>query len=607
MKTFLKKNTIWLTFFMSAVVMLVIAFFASEMMMSSAETIEKSSMENMLALSRAAALLVPAEELDRFAEPEDMYTAEYAALKEKIIAFNRLSGTEYTYYLRLDTDANGMQFIIDNTAEDYSALSIEPVPREYAPDLALTGVANTVEIGSYSEDWEGYMTAFAPVYYSDGSLSNTVAGVDALDFSIREARKNMSNFSLLLTVSIVAVFSACFYSLLLYRRKVKQAQTASEAKSAFLSRMSHEIRTPLSAIVGFCGMSAEADDVTKIKEYIGRINMASQHLRGVIDDVLDISKIEAGKLVLEFIPVSLSDELEHIEHMIRPQTAAKGQQFIVNIDKKIPALLKYDVPHTRQIVVNLLSNAVKFTPKGGTVKLSVALSEMKGDRCNLLWRVEDNGIGISPEQQEKLFRPFEQADISTTRKYGGTGLGLSIAKQLVEMMGGAISVESGPEGGSKFTFNLWLDRVSESELASFENPGLHRQTADLSGKEILLVEDVETNQIIMQDMLEKYGAGVRVASNGLEGYNEYAANPDKYAMILMDVQMPVMDGYEATRKIRASGHANAALIPIVAMTANVYKEDVDRALAAGMTEHIGKPLDIRQIDRVFAKVFSAAG
>ena len=602
MITFFKQNIIWLTFFISSVVMLIISLVASTMMISYAEIIEDTSKANMLALSRAAALLVSAEELDEFVMPEDMQTSEYLNVKNRLIAFNDISGTEYTYYLRLDTNTNKMQFIIDNIPADFTALIEPQVEREASPDIALSGKANTVELGSYSEGWEGYLTAFAPVYYSDGRLSNTVAGVDMLDVSIRKAQTNMNLLSNLLTFAMVLVLSSCLFSLLLYRRKVKQSQIANEAKSSFLSRMSHEIRTPLSAIVGLCNMSLESDDLPTIKEYLKRLDTSSQHLRGIIDNVLDISKIESGKLVLDFIPVNLNQEIEQIGHMIRPQTIVKKQLFLVDIDKTIPEVLQYDVPHIRQIVVNLLSNAIKFTPENGTIKLSVSLLETKDNKCNLLWCVEDTGIGISAEQQEKLFLPFEQADSSTTRKYGGTGLGLSIAKQLVEMMNGNIHLESSYGNGSKFIFNIWLDKGSESSLANITEPPVPEKSINLQGKHILLVEDVETNQIIVQDILERYGCIVKITNNGLEGYKEYTANSEKYVMILMDVQMPIMDGYEATKKIRTSGLENARQIPIIAMTANVYREDIDEALAAGMNAHIGKPFDAKQIDQVFSQI-----
>ena len=600
---FLKKNVAWLTFLVSTIAILIVAFAANMVMMASAQIIENASLEEMLALSRAASLLATADELDQYILPGDEMKPEYADLKDKLISFTDNAGLEYTYFLRLDPQTNRMSFIIDNSPGVFNALSDPDMAREDSPDTALAGKANVVPLGSYSDGWEGYLTAFAPVYYSDGRQSNIVAGVDRLDKYIKVAQDNNRHLAVMLTVSLFIVLGSCAFSMFLYGSKARQAQAANEAKSSFLSRMSHEIRTPLNAIVGLCGMSVRSDDIDTIKEYLGSITTSSQHLRRIIDDVLDLSKIESGKLTLEFIPASLRHEISQIEDIVRPQTNVKGQTFLVETAEDVPDAVQYDVTHIRQIVVNLLSNAMKFTPDDGTIKLSVSLLGLDENRCNLRWCVEDNGIGISEQQQGKLFQAFEQADVSTTRKYGGTGLGLSISKQLVEMLGGKIYVESHLGSGSKFIFNIWLDLSETSACDAFVD-GTGSKTFDLTGKHVLLVEDIEVNRLIAVDMLEQYGAIADCAVDGLDGYNKYAAAPDKYVMILMDMQMPVMDGYESTRKIRASGQAGCEKIPIIAMTANVYTDDIDRALESGMNGHIGKPFDMDKINAVFAQLFA---
>ena len=459
MKKYLQHHIIWMTFFVSSVVMLLAALVASSMMVFSADTIGELSKEKILALSRAAANLVPADELDKFITPEDMQKPEYRELKEKLYTFNLISDTEYTYYLRLDTATNMMQFIADNTLESHSALSSKQVPRERAPDIALTGTPNSVPLGSYSEGWEGYLTAFAPVYYSDGSLSNIVAGVDILDVSIKKMQTHMHRLSLLLFISMVLVLGSCSLSFILYNGKVKQALIASEAKNTFMAQMSHEIRTPLSAIIGLCELSNYAKDLPAAKSNLSRIAASSQHLLQIVDDVLDISKIESGTLELEIIPANIRQEIAHIENIMRPLAREKNQQLFVAIGDSIPESGKMDVIHLRQIITNLLSNAIKFTPKDGYITLSAAMTEVENNRCNILWCVEDTGIGIPPEKINKLFHPFEQVDTSTTREQGGVGLGLSISKHLVEMMGGTLQVESTPGKGSKFTFNIWVDKI----------------------------------------------------------------------------------------------------------------------------------------------------
>ena len=599
MKTFFKRNVIWATFFASAIVMLIIASTASKMMIESAEIIEEASRQNLLSLSRAAALLVTADELDQFTTAEDMELEEYQALNRLLIEFNTASGTEYTYFLRLVESENMMQFIIDNS-EGTDALSVPLVPREESPDLALLGTPVTVPLGSYSEGWEGYMTAYAPVRYADGRLSNIVAGVDMLDVYIKHAQQNMHTLSIFLICSIIVVLGTCLYSLRLYHRKAKQALIASEAKSSFLSRMSHEIRTPLNAIMGFCSMAIASSEMPEIKEYLTHIDSSSQHLKQIVDDVLDISKIESGKVVLESFPADIFAEIDRISEIIRPQAENKQQTFIIDVGENVPRFVRYDIIHVRQVVVNLLSNAVKFTPEEGTVKLRVSVRTIDEKRCNLLWAVEDTGIGISKEKQQTLFQPFEQADVSTTRIYGGTGLGLSISRNLVEMMGSRIQVESNVDIGSKFFFDLAMEVIDERVFLEANHAEDSADSLSLAGKRILVVEDVETNQIIIQDILEGYGAQVKTVSDGLEGYNEYISNPYVYSAILMDVQMPVLDGYEATEMIRSSDCENAAIIPIIAMTANVYKEDIEKAEKCGMNAHIGKPFDLKQIEEVLA-------
>ena len=600
-RAFIKRNTIWLTFFGSSIIVLIIALVSSNMMIATANKIEETSRQHILALSRAAALLATAEDLDAFREEKDMELPEYKALNQRLMEFNDTSATEYTYFLRLVEDENKMQFIIDNSV-DPSALREPLVSRESAPDIALTGVANAVEFGSYSEDWEGYMTAYAPVYHADGRLSNIVAGVDTLDVYIRQSHQDMQRLAMLLIISIMLVIGSCLYSLLLYQRKARQALSASDAKSSFLSRMSHEIRTPLNAIIGFCFMSMATNDIDQIKKYLEHINSSSSHLRQIINDVLDISKIEKGKVVLEYVPAEFAGELRQIDDIIRPQTEKKGLNFLVNVDEGVPPYLHCDATRIRQVVVNLLSNAVKFTPEGGTITLSVGLLETKGNKCLLRWAVDDTGIGISEDQKHNLFNPFEQADISTTRKYGGTGLGLSISKTLVDLMGGHIQIDSTVGVGSKFFFDIWMEIVDKGAINTTKNSDQPEQSIHLQGKHVLVVEDVETNQLIIQYTLEEYGATVKMTNNGQEGYDEFIANPDLYSLILMDIQMPVLDGYAATKMIRMADCPSAKRIPIVAMTANVYKEDVEKAKQCGMNDHIGKPFDPKQIEQVFSKL-----
>ncbi|MDL2272608.1 response regulator [Desulfovibrio sp. OttesenSCG-928-I05] len=609
----MKKNTgpnrVTFFFFASFIVVLVIALSARQMMLDSAEIIEIGTKQEMAALSMAASLLVSAEELDAFSSIEDMQTPEYIALKKKLDAFTKNAGIQFSYFMRLDPVTNKMQFIIDNVldpAEDADGLDSPQVAREAGPDTALTGKQYVASLGSYSDGWDGLLTAWSPMYYKDGTLSNTVAGVDMQDVFIKRNLANAQVLSTILILSLLVVVILSFVSMTLYRRKARQATLASEAKSSFLSRMSHEMRTPLNAIIGLSAMASEADHFDTAKRHLENITISSRHLRSLIDDILDISKIESGKMLLESTLVNVENELDTIKSIIVPQTNAKQQAFTLHVDPAIPANLYYDTVHLRQVVVNLLSNAIKFTPENGSITLSVILLEKHGDECNLEWRVQDTGIGIDKSKLHTLFAPFEQADVSTTRKYGGTGLGLTISRQLVEMMRGTIRVESEPGAGSTFIFNTWVNIAPDD--ATFEaEPRLDAGSRlDLSGKHLLLVEDAAINQMLAVELLERYGAHVDVAENGQEGFDMFMAAPERYAIIFMDIQMPVMDGYTSTRMIRASAAKEAQSVPIVAMTANVFKEDKDRAFASGMNAHLKKPFEVEQIEATIASLLPEA-
>ena len=507
----------------------------------------------------------------------------------------------------------------------------------------------------------------------------------------------------------------------------QRAEQASHAKSNFLANMSHEIRTPMNAIIGMASIGAGTSDIKKKDYAIERIQDASTHLLGVINDILDMSKIEANKFILSNTEFTFEKMFQRVVDVINFRVDEKHQNLTVHIDPCIPCALIGDEQRFAQVITNLLTNAVKFTDEHGSIHLDAQLQSEKAGVCTLLISVSDTGIGISDEQQKRLFSAFEQAEASTTRKYGGTGLGLVISKSIVEMMDGTIWVESELGKGSKFSFTLNLTRgcVSQKKLLSpdvnldnirvlavdddpdvlnfFEEAakqigiscdtapnglealsliakkgsyniyfvdwnmpeingidftrtinerveqntviimisahdwGLIRDDAlsagvtsfipkplflttiadcindclgihddiciskqdlsviNLEGHHILLAEDVEINREIVLALLAPTNLIIDCADNGAIAVDMFNANPDKYDMIFMDLQMPEMDGYTATMKIRASGAPNADSIPIVAMTANVFKEDIDKCLSAGMNGHLGKPLDYDEV------------
>jgi signal transduction histidine kinase/CheY-like chemotaxis protein len=523
-----------------------------------------------------------------------------------------------------------------------------------------------------------------------------------------------------------------------------QAESANRAKSEFLANMSHEIRTPMNAIIGMTSIAKSSGDIEKKEYCLGKIEEASSHLLGVINDILDMSKIEANKFELSSADFQFEKTLRKVVNVVNFKVEEKHQKFTVYIDRRIPRFLYGDDQRLAQVITNLLSNAVKFTPEGGLIHLEARLggdAEGAGDGAHtLMISVRDSGIGLSMEQQSRLFSSFEQADSSTSRKFGGTGLGLAISKRIVDIMGGKIWVESEPGKGAVFTFTVTMPRGSGddevpargwgknfhilavdddgdtrdffSELASrfgfscdtacggeealdlirkngpydlcfvdWKMPGMNgvelsrkiralppepgpaaaadkpviimisaaewtlvedqakqagitkflskplfpstisdcinqclgrekllessggteTRSAEQFEGTILLAEDIEINREIVISLLEPLALAVDCAENGIEAVRLFTEAPDKYAMILMDVQMPEMDGYEATRRIRASALPRARTIPVIAMTANVFKEDIERAREAGMNGHIGKPLDFGEILTQFRK------
>ncbi|MDR1929044.1 MAG: response regulator [Treponema sp.] len=512
---------------------------------------------------------------------------------------------------------------------------------------------------------------------------------------------------------------------------LNEANQANQAKSVFLANMSHEIRTPMNAIIGMTTIAKSSRDIERKEYCLDKIGDASIHLLGIINDVLDMSKIEANKFELSFADFDFEKTLQKMVNVINFRIDEKHLVFTVHIDRRIPRFLHGDDQRLSQVVSNLLSNAVKFTPEGGSIRLKTELESEENGVCTIKISVADSGIGITGEQKSRLFSSFEQADSSTSRKFGGTGLGLAISKRIVEMMNGDIWVESEPGSGSTFTFRVRIKRgqqLQESLLGpgvSWKNlrvlavddedyireyfgeiserlefslqtaaggeealslidkngpydiyfvdwkmPGMDgielsrriksrggksvvimissaqwtsieseaktagvdkflskplfpsaiadcmsrclgqdmlmadagakpEQMDNFEGRRMLLAEDVEINREIVLSLLAPTSLAIDCVENGAEAVRIFTEGPEKYDLIFMDVQMPEMDGYEATRRIRAweADHKSpgGARIPIIAMTANVFREDVEKCLAAGMNAHVGKPLDLDEV------------
>ena len=375
-------------------------------------------------------------------------------------------------------------------------------------------------------------------------------------------------------------------------KRSREAEAATRAKSEFLANMSHEIRTPMNAVINLSRLALQSPMEATPRSYVEKVQRAGENLLGVINDILDFSKIEAGRLEVEAIPFSPPELVEEVAMLLSHRAEEKGLALRVELppNKAFPRAVG-DPTRITQVLTNLATNAVKFTEQGEVV-LKLALEGDDDENLTLRFEVIDSGIGISPRQRERLFEPFQQADGSTTRKYGGTGLGLTISRRLVELMGGELELESTHGLGSRFHFSLTLPRA-EGEEAPAEQPAVPSANPleRIRGARVLLVEDLEVNKLVAKALLATAGLEVEIADNGAEALEALERAP--VDLVLMDVQMPVMDGFEATRRIRAM--AGYHELPIVAMTAHAMAEERRRCLEAGMNDHVAKPIQVEAL------------
>ena len=375
----------------------------------------------------------------------------------------------------------------------------------------------------------------------------------------------------------------------------ESAEAATRAKTEFLANMSHEIRTPMNAIIGLSNLFWNTDPSVKQRDYLNKIATSARSLLGVINDILDISKIEAGKLEMESVDFRLHDIMNNITGMFSSKAIEKGIELMVSMAEEVPCELRGDPIRLEQVLVNLTGNAVKFT-ESGFIMVKAALVEKDAAQCRLRFSVMDSGMGMTGEETSRLFVSFSQADSSMTRKFGGTGLGLAISRRLVEMMGGEIHVESEPDRGSTFTFTAEFG--CQPEVREDKNEKTTAQPAtDFTGVRLLLVEDNFINQQVAREILEGAGLVVDAVNNGLEAVEALRSND--YDAVIMDVEMPVMSGYEATRLIR--GDARNRDLPIIAMTAHALQEVREECLAVGMNDYVTKPIEVGSVFSVLTR------
>ena len=525
----------------------------------------------------------------------------YPSIKEALFAVNN-GEADFIYGLSSRMEQDILRYHFTNLApvtlvNDQSTISFAlPIPVD--PDL-LTILNKAINNLSESERTVIRNRNLESIGVSEFSLTDFIYA-NPLQFMFIV----MFVLSVLFTALLLAIGARMKATVI--QGNLKRAEAANLAKSEFLSRMSHEIRTPMNGIVGMSTIAMQnIDNTDKIKDCLEKVIMSSKHLLALINDVLDMSKIESGKVELRHESFNFRAFLQDFENLYGEQAKSKGISYETVLASDLEVQIIGDSLRLNQVLSNLLSNALKFTPAKGIIKLRVSKTGEDQENVYLRFEVIDTGCGIAEENYDKIFESFEQENVDVTYKYGGTGLGLSIVKRFTQLMGGSIHVTSVQGSGSTFTVDLPFGKVKESgELARFSDINGRDDLAkdcyvidyDFKGKRILLVGDNELNREIAEELIGATGASVESAEDGVQAVEKFKESAEGYYdLILMDVQMPHMDGYEATRCIRALGRSDAQKVPIFAMTANAFAEDVQKSREAGMNAHISKPLDIRAV------------
>lgn len=525
----------------------------------------------------------------------------YPGIKEALAAVN--SGeVDFIYGLSSKMEQDILRYHFTNLApvtlvNDQSAISFA-LPTPVDPDL-LTVLNKAINNLSESERTVIRNRNLESIGVNEFSLTDFIYA-NPLQFMFIV----MFVLSVLFTALLLAIGARMKATVI--QGNLKRAEAANLAKSEFLSRMSHEIRTPMNGIVGMSTIAMQnIDNTDKIKDCLEKVIMSSKHLIALINDVLDMSKIESGKVELRHESFNFRAFLQDFENLYGEQAKSKGISYETILASDLEVQIIGDSLRLNQVLSNLLSNALKFTPAKGMIKLRVSKTGEDQENVYLRFEVIDTGCGIAEENYDKIFESFEQENVDVTYKYGGTGLGLSIVKRFTGLMGGGIHVTSVQGSGSTFTVDLPFGKIKESgKPTRFSDINGRNDLAkdcyavdyDFKGKRILLVEDNELNREIAEELIGVTGASVESAEDGVQAVEMFKESAEGYYdLILMDVQMPHMDGYEATRCIRALGRSDAQKVPIFAMTANAFAEDVQKSREAGMNAHISKPLNIRAV------------
>ena len=530
-------------------------------------------------------------------------------------------------------DEDGMKLFNSSTVElvhGYNIYSVLKQMKYYHNQDFNKTLKQLEETGSaYSSavlDGVEYYYAIANLDYAEWTILFMVPASCVAVNTVRLTKTVMVivlSFAMIMAIVLVAVVSTMIH---IQQKKVldlerennhklaealDMAREANRSKSTFLANMSHDIRTPMNAIIGITALiEHDVDNAAKVKEYAKKIEVSSQHLLGLINDVLDMSKIESGKTTLNFVDFSISEMLRRIEILFRPQTDAKNQTLLITKEHIHHEWLNGDSVRLMQVFNNLMSNAIKYTQEGGKIQFFAEECQTNSSvYAKFRFIVKDNGIGMSEEFQDKIFDSFTREENSVINKIQGTGLGMAISKNLIQAMGGTIEVKSEKGKGSCFEVIVDFKIVENKEVYQPEQIEDEKQDETiLNGMCFLCAEDNELNAEILKELLDIEGAKCQICENGekvVEAFEK--SQPGEYDMILMDIQMPVMNGYEATKAIRNSKHPMAKTIPIIAMTANAFSEDIQKSFSAGMNAHVSKPVEMKVLGKAIQNIKAGRG
>ena len=621
-KKFLRlKNTGSILVFMGLLIIFVIALYTFILQSSYTKTALETEIARDTASADAVHKLVNGrigkEDFDQIKDQSDEKKQIYKDISSYFNEIRTLNSTRYIYTATKNEEGKFVYVVdgLDSDADDVRHPG-DYIEEEMVPyiDRAISG-ENVYSQDIIDTTWGPIFTACYPVSANhDGT--GEIIGAFCIEMDMQSAYgmvEETNHISIICGLVAGAVLLLiCLYTYYVYQKNkaeeqkqllmtaAEEANAANKAKSAFLLSISHDIRTPMNAIIGFTNIALHQNTVSDIHDSLEKVQKSSNHLLSLLNDVLDFSRIESGKVIVSPEPVDITQLTDNVQAIMNGLLYNRDLKFEVHRERPKNPYVLADVTRIREVLVNLLGNAVKFTKDGGKITLDIS-SYPGTDEKHIIIRyvVQDNGIGMSEEFQKELFKPFSQEDNANARtKYKGTGLGMAITKKYIDMMGGSIAVESKKGVGTTFTVEIPLE-LTEQVIQS-KQP-LHR---DLTGVHVLMAEDNDLNAELATIMLEDAGMTVTRASDGKEVVNLFKNHPrDTYDLILMDIMMPNMDGHQATKAIRAMGieRLDAVRIPIIALSANAFIDDIQESLDSGMNDHISKPINMEEVTDTIAK------